>query len=167
MPAPTDLRTQKDPGTTADTAAMDHALGRDEFLCFALYSTSHAFGRVYKPLLDPLGLTYPQYLVLVLLWDRDDQTVGHLGDKLFLESSTLTPLLKRMETAGHVTRRRDPDDERQVRVRLTPAGRALRSKAARIPRGIAEASGLSLDDARRLQAEITALRNSLDRHLAG
>ena len=101
------------------TAAPDDALRLGEFLCFAVYSASHAFNRVYKPLLDELGLTYPQYLVMVLLWEQDDQTVGSLGEKLFLESSTLTPLLKRLEALGYVKRTRDPVDERQVRVRLT------------------------------------------------
>src|SRR5437879_6243363 len=94
----------------------------DDFLCFAVYSANLAFHRVYKPLLDELGLTYPQYLVLVVLYEQDDQTVGDLGDKLFLDSSTLTPLLKRMEGVGYVTRQRDPEDERQVRIRLTPRG---------------------------------------------
>ena len=84
--------------------------------------------RVYKPLLDELGLTYPQYIVLIALYDEDNQTVGGLGDKLFLDSSTLTPLLKRMETMGHLTRQRDPEDERQVRLRLTPQGRSVREK---------------------------------------
>jgi len=94
----------------------------DDFLCFAIYSANLAVNRVYKPLLDQLGLTYPQYLVLVVLYEEDDQTVGRLGDKLFLDSSTLTPLLKRMESVGYVTRQRDPQDERQVRVRLTQQG---------------------------------------------
>src|SRR5258706_16439520 len=107
----------------------DDALRLGEFLCFAVYSASHAFNRVYKPLLDELGLTYPQYLVMVLLWEQDDQTVGSLGEKLFLESSTLTPLLKRLEALGYVKRTRDPVDERQVRVRLTERGRALRERA--------------------------------------
>ncbi|MDQ0355553.1 DNA-binding MarR family transcriptional regulator [Rhodoplanes tepidamans] len=154
------------PAPTPDpTAAVSHALGRDEFLCFALHSTSHAFGRVYKSLLDPLGLTYPQYLVLVLLWERDGQTVGQLGEAVFLDSSTLTPLLKRLEASGHVARSRDPEDERQVRVTLTAAGRALRDKAAHIPGCIAQASGLTAADAHRLKAEITSLRDALDRHL--
>src|SRR5258707_12339396 len=95
------------------------ALRLGEFLCFAVYSANHAFNRVYKPLLDELGLTYPQYLVMVLLWERDDQTVGSLGEKLFLESSTLTPLLKRLEASGYIRRTRDPDDERQERACLT------------------------------------------------
>ena len=85
-----------------------------DLLCFAIYSAGHAFNRVYKPLLDALGVTYPQYLVLVALWTKDDRTVSELGTQLYLESSTLTPLLKRLEAMGYVTRTRDPDDERQV-----------------------------------------------------
>src|ERR1700730_6884427 len=111
----------------------EDALRLGEFLCFAVYSASHAFNRVYKPLLDELGLTYPQYLVMVLLWEQDDQTVGSLGEKLFLESSTLTPLLKRLEALGHVKRTRDPVDERQGRVRLTDKGRAIRERRGRSP----------------------------------
>src|SRR5271156_2132964 len=99
------------------------AISLDDFLCFAIYSTNLAVNRLNKPVLDELGLTYPQYIVLVALCEQDDQTVGGLGDKLFLDSSTLTPLLKRLETMGHLTRQRDPEDERQVRVRLTPQGR--------------------------------------------
>src|SRR5262245_8935804 len=105
------------------------ALQLDEFLCFAVYSASHALNRVYKPLLDALGLTYPQYLTMVVLWREDGLTVGSLSDRLFLESSTLTPLLKRLEAMGAVRRSRDPRDERQVRVHLTDEGRALREKA--------------------------------------
>jgi DNA-binding MarR family transcriptional regulator len=138
-----------------------------DFLCFAVYAASHAFTRVYKPLLEALGLTYPQYLVMVMLWERDDQTVGGLGDKLFLESSTLTPLLKRLETLGLVKRSRDPDDERQVRIRLTAAGERLRGQAAHVPDCIAEASGLTGEEARRLVADVTALRNALDEVASG
>lgn len=133
------------------------------FLCFAIYSTGHAFNRVYKPLLDALGLTYPQYLAMVVLWEKDDQTVGSLGDKLFLELSTLTPLLKRLEALGHVRRARDPDDERQVRVCLTESGRALREKAQTIPACIRIASGLEVGELARLQAEIEDLRSALER----
>jgi MarR family transcriptional regulator, organic hydroperoxide resistance regulator len=140
------------------------ALRLSELLCFTVYSASHAFNRVYKPLLDQLGLTYPQYLVMVLLWEQDDQTVGSLCAKLFLESSTLTPLLKRLEASGHVKRARDPVDERQVRVRLTDKGRAMREKARMIPDCILAASGLKIDGLRRLQGEIVALRSSLERH---
>src|SRR5882757_7356960 len=137
----------------------DGALRLGEFLCFGVYSVSHAFNRVYKPLLDELGLTYPQYLVMVLLWEQDDQTVGSLGEKLFLESSTLTPLLKRLEALGQVKRTRDPVDERQVRVRLTDKGRAMREKAREIPSCILEASNLEVDELLRLQSEIVALRS--------
>jgi DNA-binding MarR family transcriptional regulator len=132
-----------------------------ELLCFAVYSAGHAFNRVYKPLLDGLGLTYPQYLVMVALWSRNDQTVGDLGDTLFLESSTLTPLLKRLEGVGYVTRERDPADERQVRVRLTRAGTALRAKARDIPACILEQTGLSIGELDRLQAEVSKLRKNL------
>jgi len=142
----------------------DGALRLGEFLCFAVYSANHAFNRVYKPLLAELGLTYPQYLAMVLLWEQDDQTVGSLGEKLFLESSTLTPVLKRLETLGHVKRTRDPVDERQVRVRLTERGRALRKKAGEIPSCILEASNLELDELLRLQSEIVALRSALERY---
>ena len=133
----------------------------DDFLCFAIYSAGHAFNRVYKPLLEALDLTYPQYLVIVALWSKDDQTVGSLGEKLFLESSTLSPLLKRLEGMGYLTRGRDPFDERQLRVRLTKAGAALRAKARDIPACILEASGLSADGLRRLQADISAVRDNL------
>lgn len=133
----------------------------DDFLCFAIYSAGHAFNRVYQPLLNELGLTYPQYLVMVALWAKDDQTVGALGDKLFLESSTLTPLLKRLESMGYLVRRRDPSDERQVRIRLTKTGAALRGKARDVPECILEATGLSLAALRRLQHEIVALRENL------
>lgn len=135
----------------------------NDFLCFAVYSASHAFNRLYKPLLDKLGLTYPQYLVMVTLWERDDRTVGDIGEQLLLESNTLTPLLKRMEAAGLVSRSRDPADERQVRLRLTKDGRALLEKAQPVPGCVLEATGLSSADARRLTEEITALRASLSR----
>jgi len=132
-----------------------------DFLCFAVYSAGHAFNRVYKPLLEKLGLTYPQFLAMIALWAEDDQTVGALGEKLLLESSTLTPLLKRLEGMGYVTRRRDAEDERHVRVRLTKTGTALRNKAKDIPACILEATGLSLDGLRQLQGEIAALRENL------
>jgi DNA-binding MarR family transcriptional regulator len=143
---------------------LNDALRLSEFLCFTVYSANHAFNRVYKPLLHELGLTYPQYLVMVLLWEQDDQTVGSLCERLFLESSTLTPLLKRLEASGHVKRTRDPVDERQVRVRLTDKGRAMREKARVIPDCILAASGLKIDGLRRLQSEIVALRSSLERY---
>lgn len=139
------------------------ALKLDSFLCFAVYSANHAFTRVYKPLLDKLKLTYPQYLVMAILWERDDQTVGSLGEKLFLESSTLTPMLKRLEALKFISRVRDQDDERQVRVRLTKTGLALREKALEIPACIIEATGLNPEGVAKLKEEITKLRASLVR----
>ena len=138
-------------------------LSLDEFLCFAIYSVNHAFTRVYKPLLDKLKLTYPQYLVMVLLWEKDDRTVGDLGEKLFLESNTLTPLLKRLEASGHIKRNRNPADERQVRVRLTLSGRSLRKKAQTIPPCIVTATGLSGEELVRLRSQIFDLQRTLDR----
>ena len=139
------------------------ALKLDSFLCFAVYSVNHAFNRVYKPLLDRLKLTYPQYLAMAVLWERDDQTVGDLGEKLFLESSTLTPMLKRLEALKYISRVRDRDDERQVRVQLTKTGLALREKAQAIPACIIEATGLNPDGVAKLKEEITKLRASLVR----
>jgi len=147
--------------TMAGETASD-ALKLKDFLCFAVYATGHEFNRAYKPLLDPLGLTYPQYLVMTALWETDDQTVSELGETLSLESSTLTPLLKRLEAQGRVRRTRDPRDERQVRVRLTDSGWALRKAGERIPRCILEASGLSLDELRNLQRQVMQLRTALE-----
>ena len=140
----------------------DH-LRTADFLCFAIYSTGHALTRVYKPLLDGLGLTYPQYLVMVSLWAQDDLTVGQIGERLMLETSTLTPLLKRMETAGLVRRTRDSADERVVRVTLSPEGRALQQQAAHVPGCILAATGLPMDAVLRLKSDIVALRQALDR----
>jgi len=109
--------------------ATDFPLLLDNQLCFAVYSTGHAFNRVYKPLLDRLGLTYPQYLVMLVLWERDDVAVKDIGARLFLDSGTLTPLLKRLEAAGLIKRTRGTEDERQVLVALTPQGHALREKS--------------------------------------
>ncbi|WP_454850332.1 MarR family winged helix-turn-helix transcriptional regulator [Rhizobium binxianense] len=142
---------------------MQDRLKLDNFICFALYTANHAMNRVYKPLLDALGLTYPQYLVMVSLWEEDGQTVGGLGDKLFLESSTLTPLLKRLEAAGYIRRERSREDERVVVVRLSEEGRRLREKAVVIPGCIADATGRSMTDLNRLQAEIVALREALEK----
>ncbi|MBR0646690.1 MarR family winged helix-turn-helix transcriptional regulator [Plastoroseomonas hellenica] len=142
----------------------DADIGLNDMLCFAVYSANHAFNRVYRPLLNELGLTYPQYLVMVLLWEADGQRVGDLGARLSLESNTLTPLLKRLEALGHIGRVRDAADERQVRVTLTPQGAALRDKARDIPRCILEASGLTLDDLVRLKTEIATVRDALERH---
>ena len=134
----------------------------DQLLCFSVYSTGHAFNRIYKPLLDKVGLTYPQYLVMVVLWQEDRQTVRGIGSKLFLESNTLTPLIKRLETAGLVTRERDRDDERQVRVALTNQGRSLQDEAADVPGCVVEACGMNLDDLVDLNRKLARLRNALE-----
>ncbi|MEI9850259.1 MAG: MarR family transcriptional regulator [Sphingomonas sp.] len=133
----------------------------DGLLCFGVYSTGLAFNRVYKPILDRFGLTYLQYLVLVALREEDDQRVSDLGDGLFLESNTLTPLIKRMEAAGVVSRRRDARDERVVRVSLTEAGRALARDAACVPDEILQATGLTLEQLGALQSALLKLRTTL------
>jgi len=130
-----------------------------DFLCFAIYSTNLAYGRAYKPLLDELGLTYTQYIAIVALWEQDNQTVSSLGEKLFLESNTLTPILKKLETTGYLRRQRDPTDERQVRVSLTDAGRGLREKLG--ARNLVKASGLSPEEFPKLQKAVVTLRNNL------
>ena len=137
-------------------------LGLDEFLCFAVYSLGHAFNRAYKPLLEALGLTYPQYVAMVVLWERDDRTVSELGDKLHLDSGTLTPLLKRLEAAGLVQRARDAEDERQVRIRLTKAGMALKEKARAIPEAILCATGRPKPELRALNEQLLRLRDQLN-----
>jgi DNA-binding MarR family transcriptional regulator len=131
----------------------------DGMLCFAIHSTAHAIQRANKPFMDQLGLTYPQYLVMVVLWAGDDLTVGSIGDRLFLESSTLTPLLKRLEAAGYVTRVRDAADERQVRIRLTEAGRALQEKAKQTPGWVRLAFSDGVEEARDLTRRMTELRD--------
>ena len=132
-----------------------------DFLCFAVYSTNLAFSRAYKPLFDELGLTYPQYATMVALNEVEGQTVSQLGDKLHLESSTLTPLLKRLETAGYVTRKRDTEDERQVRVSLTAAGRSIFEKAFCGRESVIKATGLDHDAFVRLQRDLITLRDNL------
>jgi DNA-binding MarR family transcriptional regulator len=142
-------------------ASPDEAIKLDDFLCFAIYSANLAMNRINKPVLDELGLTYPQYIVLVALYEQDDQTVSGLGDKLFLDSSTLTPLLKRLEAMGHLTRQRNPEDEREVRVRLTPQGRSVRERALEFRSGLVKAIGLSAADFRQLREELVKLRANL------
>ena len=142
-------------------AVSDDVPNLEDFLCFAVYSANLAFSRAYKPLLDELDLTYPQYLVLVVLYEEDDQTVGALGEKLFLDSSTLTPLLKRMESAGYLTRKRDPEDERQVRIGLTARGKSAREKVGGFRGGLLKATGLTQAGLRELREEIVKLRDSL------
>ena len=113
-----------------------------DFMCFAIYSTNLAYSRVYKPVLEELGLTYPQYVTIICLWEEDKQTVKGLSEKLFLEPSTMTPMLKRLEAMGYVTRERDSEDERSVRVSLTEAGRQLREKAFDYRETTARAAGV-------------------------
>lgn len=133
----------------------------DQQLCFALYSSSLAMTKLYKPLLAPLGLTYPQYLALLVLWERDGLAVGELGERLFLDSGTLTPLLKRMEAAGWLQRERAADDERRVIVSLTAEGRALRQKARRVPLQLAQASGCNAAELAELTQRLQQLRTQL------
>lgn len=134
------------------------------FLCFAVYSANLAFGRAYKPILDRLGLTYTQYIALVALGDEDDQTVGALGEKLFLESNTLTPILKKLETMGMIARQRDPADERQVRVRLMPAARQLLEQIEKDVEPLIDATGLG-NDFPIVRKAVAGLRDNLLRSL--
>jgi MarR family transcriptional regulator, organic hydroperoxide resistance regulator len=131
-------------------------------LCFAIYSTAHAFNRVYKPLLKRLGLTYPQYLVMLVLWERDDLPVKDIGERLFLDSGTLTPLLKRLEAAELIKRTRGTEDERQVLIALTSRGQALREKARAVPHAILAASACSLTELSAMKNELVALRDRLN-----
>ena len=137
------------------------ALLLDNQLCFALYSTSLAMTKLYKPLLASLGLTYPQYLVMLLLWERDGLMVSELGERLYLDSGTLTPLLKRLEALGLVSRLRDVADERRVHIHLTREGRALKARAGAIPSHILGASGCALPEVLRLTQQLQALRTQL------
>jgi len=132
-----------------------------QMLCFALYSANHAMQAAYKPMLDAAGLTYPQFLVLTLLWSEDDQTMSRIGAALHLESNTLTPMLKRMEAAGLVLRNRDPHDERQVRLTLTEAGSALRHETAGFSRAIGEKTRMTGEALDALRASIVSLRDIL------
>ena len=146
---------------TAPSPAAQRKLA--DFLCFSIYSANLAFGRAYKPLLDELGITYTQWIAIVALWEEDHLTVKGLGEKLFLESNTLTPILKKLEELGYVRRRRDPDDERQVMVSLTEAGRGLRERGGR--NKLASATGLAPEDFARLQKAVAKLRDNLIEHL--
>jgi DNA-binding MarR family transcriptional regulator len=137
---------------------MPAALPLDQQLCFSLYATSMAINRAYKPLLDQLGITYPQYLVLHALWEEDGRTVGAIAERLALESSTITPLVKRLEAAGLVTRTRNPADERQVQIRLTERGRALREECGCLGAMLVDRSGMALERLGALHKEIDALR---------
>jgi len=143
-------------------SAADAPLRLDNQICFAVYSAAHAFNRVYKPLLDRLGLTYPQYLVMLVLWERDDVPVKDIGERLFLDSGTLTPLLKRLEAAHLVRRTRSSEDERQVLIALTAQGHALKEKARAVPQSILAASDCSVSELVAMKDEIVALRDRLN-----
>ncbi|WP_133609539.1 MarR family transcriptional regulator [Aquabacterium commune] len=162
---PRSPRTTSSPRAHSNTSpsASTHAdmLRLDSQLCFALYATSLAMTKLYKPLLAPLGLTYPQYLVMLVLWERDDHTVLELGELLQLDSGTLTPLLKRMEAAGWVSRQRDATDERRVRISLTPQGAALRERAEGVPEAIFCQAGMAIDEMSSLRRQLHALRQQL------
>lgn len=144
-----------------ETNDANPALLLDNQLCFALHSASLAMTKVYKPHLDKLGVTYPQYLVLLVLWERDGLTVSDIGERLYLDSGTLTPLLKRLEAQGLVDRSRDPQDERRVVIRLTDPARALKQQAAAIPPCILGATGCDVQELVRLVGEIKAMRARL------
>ena len=146
----------------ARKGAGDMPLLLSNQLCFAVYSTAHAFNRFYKPLLERLGLTYPQYLVMMVLWEEDGMAVKEIGERLFLDSGTLTPLLKRIEAAGLIRRTRSTEDERQVIVALTPQGEALKDKARSLPLSILAASQCSVAELAALKKEVEQLRDKLN-----
>jgi DNA-binding MarR family transcriptional regulator len=141
---------------------MAKSLKLDDQLCFSVYAASHAFTRFYKPLLEPLGLTYPQYLVLLTLWETDALPLKAIGERLGLDSGTLTPLLKRMEEAGFVTRERARADERQVIVRLTAKGKRTEAKAAAFPQQIGSAASCSAAELNALRKLLFQMRDDLD-----
>jgi MarR family transcriptional regulator, organic hydroperoxide resistance regulator len=153
------METPPPPLPAPDLAAAMLAL--DNQFCFSVYSAAHALNRVYKPLLDRLGLTYPQYLAMLVLWERDDRSVGEIGEKLMLETNTLTPLLKRLEALGAIARVRNPKDERQVRVHLTERGRAMRDEALAVPPAIFAATGAELESLTQLKESLAGIRDHL------
>lgn len=147
---------------TMPSSETDETPRLDDFLCFAIYSANLAFGRAYKPFLDELGITYTQWITIVALWERDNQTVSGLGEILFLESNTLTPILKKLEAEGYLTRKRDPADERQVRINLTAEGRRLREKG--LHRSLVTATGLPPDEFAQVQKVVKTIRDNLTRN---
>jgi DNA-binding MarR family transcriptional regulator len=146
---------------TSRPLSADEALKLDNQLCFALYAASLAMTKLYKPLLEELGLTYPQYLVMLVLWEGDGLAVSELGRRLSLDSGTLTPLLKRLEAAGLVSRMRAVDDERRVHIHLSAAGRRLKPRAAKVPACILAATQCPLPEVVRLTQELHRLRERL------
>lgn len=145
------------------TKLPDPAPRLDDLLCFLIHSTGFAFNRAYRKPLEELGLTYPQYLAMIVLWAEDDLTVGAIGDRLRLDSGTLTPLLKRLEAQGMVTRRRSATDERRVVISLTESGRALRSRAAEVMNCVSQAVDLPDGQIASLMTQLKDLRLNLDR----
>jgi DNA-binding MarR family transcriptional regulator len=148
------------------TKATNHLASKpplklDQQLCFALYSAGLAMNKVYRKLLSQLGLTYPQYLVMLVLWERDQLTVSEIGERLFLDSATLTPLLKRLESAKLLSRVRSTEDERQVVISLTDQGRALKKQAGGIPLAVFCATGCEFDEVVALKGQLTQLREHL------
>ena len=149
----------------ASSATARPPLQLDQQLCFALYSAGLAMNKVYRKLLAKLGLTYPQYLVMLVLWERDGLGVSEIGERLFLDSATLTPLLKRLEAAGLLTRQRASADERQVLITLTAPGRALKRQAGAVPHAVFCATGCEADELLTLKAQLTGLRQRLADHV--
>ena len=162
MPQTPKVRVPRAPKTQETARAKGPRLSN--FLCFAIYSANLAFGRAYKPILDAVGLTYTQYIAMVALSDADEQTVSELGEKLFLESNTLTPILKKLEQTGYVSRIRDRADERQVRVSLTAAGRRVLEND--LGETLVEACGLG-DEFSAVQKNVVSLRDNLLRNTRG
>lgn len=146
-----------------DEKKMESLLRLDQQICFALYGAAHAFTRAYKPLLDPIGLTYPQYLVMMALWEKETSTVKALGEMLGLDSGTLSPLLKRLENAGLITRKRGTVDERQVLVALTKKGAELKKEGVKIMAAIGNATGCGLDELVQIRDRVNALKDNLTR----
>jgi MarR family transcriptional regulator, organic hydroperoxide resistance regulator len=143
------------------TQTTSEPLPLDAQLCFSLYSTTIAINRLYKPMLDSLGVTYPQYLVLSTLWEKDGQTISAIADRLALEPSTITPLMKRLEAAGFVSRQRNPVDERQVQVFMTAKGKGLRREASCLTDALLENSGLKVEEMIALNDQVQRLRGAL------
>ena len=149
------------PSPSTPSTPSPALLRLDNQVCFALYSASLAMTKLYKPLLDQIGLTYPQYRVMLVLWEQDGVTVSELGERLFLDSGTLTPLLKRLEAQGHIARLCDVQDERRVRITLTSQGRALRDQAEAIPQCVLQSTQCSIAELTALTTELKQLRDRL------
>ncbi|RKT08771.1 DNA-binding MarR family transcriptional regulator [Streptomyces sp. 1114.5] len=148
--------------TTLPGMADEELLRLDQQICFSLNAASRAFGGVYRVLLKDLGLTYPQYLVMLVLWEDGELPVKRIGERLRLDSGTLSPLLKRLEAAGLVSRERSPEDERSVTVRLTPEGSVLRERAGQVPRRLLAATGLPVEDLAALRGLLERVTGALD-----